>query len=101
MSTSAQHLFRTSLYAAICLSSICLWFGEDNPLPYPLLVIFCAVAAYAFTDMWNMIAIPAALAPWLGAAAIVFFAREEFASYRIDPVLPLGHLITLFQLILL
>lgn len=101
MSNSAHHLFRTSLYAAICISTIGLWLGEDNPLPYPWLVIFCAVAAYAFTDMWNMIAIPAALAPWLGAAAIVFFAREEYASYRIDPVLPLGHLITLFQLILL
>jgi hypothetical protein len=48
-----------------------------------------------------MLVLPGAVAPWLGAAAVAFFIREELAAYRIDPVLPLGHLIVFFQVILL
>jgi hypothetical protein len=101
MTASAGNTFRVSLYTAICLATIGLWMGEDNPPPYPLLVIFCCVAAYAFTDTWGMLTIPAALHVWLAVAVVAFFVREEMAGYKLDPVMPLGHLIMLFQIILL
>jgi transglutaminase-like putative cysteine protease len=101
MTTTAGLLFRTSLYAAISLATIGLWMGEDDPLPYPWLVIFCVVAAYAFTDLWGIFTIPPSLHPWLAVGVVAFFVREEMASYRIDPVMPLGHLMMLFQIILL
>jgi hypothetical protein len=95
------HLFRVSLYAAVCLATVALWLGEDSPLPYPWLVLLCAVGAYAFTDHWKILVLPGRVAPWLGAAAVALFIREELAMYRIDPVLPLGHLIIFLQVILL
>jgi transglutaminase-like putative cysteine protease len=101
MTNRTIHFFRVSLYAAICLATIGLWLGEDDPLPYPWIVALCVVAAYAFTDMWGLVTIPARLHVWLAIPVIAFFLREEYANYKISPVLPLGHLILLCQIILL
>jgi hypothetical protein len=101
MTNTFSRLFRLSLYAAICLATIGLWMGEDDALPYPWLVIFCVIAAYAFTDVWGLLKIPTALHPWLAVAVVAFFVREELAAYKVDPVMPLGHLIMFFQIILL
>ncbi len=97
----ADHRFRVSLYATICMATIGMWMGEDDAAPYPLLVILCVIGAYAFIDHWGKFAIPLRVAPWLGFVAIAVFAREELANYSLDPVMPLGHLLVYLQLIVL
>jgi hypothetical protein len=99
--TPADNRFRVSLYATICMATIGMWMGEDDPAPYPLLVILCTVGAYAFIDQGGRFAIPPRVAPWLGFLAIAAFVREELANYSLDPVMPLGHLLVYLQLIVL
>src|SRR3990172_2772042 len=93
------HLFRAAVYASTCLATISLWMGEDDPLPYPWAVIFCAVAAHAFTDRWEKLFVSAVLAPWLGIAALCLLVAEEYRDFRIDPVLPLGHFLVYLQVL--
>jgi hypothetical protein len=97
----ADHRFRVSLYATICMATIGMWMGEDDAAPYPLLVMLCVIGAYALIDHWGKFAVPPRVAPWLGFVAIAAFAREERANYTLDPVMPLGHLLVYLQLIVL
>ena len=92
-----------SLYAAVCVATFCLWMGEDDPWPYPWVVVLFAIAAAAFTDHWNVLVLPRWVPVLAGASALVFFIRDEARSLLADPpdfALPLGHLFVWCQVIL-